>query len=73
MKITLESTSTVVRVNGTEARVWEGMTEGGVPVVAFIVRTAVDEDHDSAEFERELIEKPPMRPAAEAWPLRMVI
>jgi hypothetical protein len=72
MKITLHSTSQIVELNGTQCRVWEGATDAGVKLTAFIVRVAVDRAHDSREFERELDEKPQPRPT-EAWPTRMVL
>ncbi len=44
MKITIESTSKIVTVetrNGPiQARVWQGETESGIPVHAFITRIA---------------------------------
>lgn len=36
MKITLESTSQIVQFNGVNCRVWEGQTESGIPLHAFI-------------------------------------
>lgn len=41
MKITLESTSKIVELNGVPARVWEGKSESGIPCHAFITRIAV--------------------------------
>jgi hypothetical protein len=62
MKVTLESTDKILRlvVDGHEvpARLWEGATEGGVAVVAFITRIS-PQTHDeatNATFARELIE-----------------
>lgn len=53
MKITLESTREIVNVNGARARVWEGETERGVKIVAFITRIAVRSDADNSQFELE--------------------
>lgn len=72
MKITLQSTRQILELDGSECRVWEGTTEGGVPVTAFIRRIAVDRADDTSEFERELRETPQPRPS-EAWPLRMIL
>jgi len=41
MKVTLENTSRIVYLNGLPARIWEGSTESGVRVHAFITRIAV--------------------------------
>ena len=42
MKITIESTSKIVSLNGIPARIWEGETENGIKVHCFISRIAVD-------------------------------
>jgi hypothetical protein len=73
MKIKLESTSQIVQLNGIECRVWEGTTEGGVPLTAFISRVAVHRDHDQSQFERELVEQREPRAGVTCWPLRMVL
>ena len=73
MKITLENTTKIVELSGVPARLWEGTTESGIPVHAFITRIAVDLDADSSQFEAELaICRPPSVPVAE-YPLRMVL
>lgn len=72
MKITLESTSQIVRLDGIECRVWEGTTASGIAVTAFIPRIAVLRDADASEFERELVEQRQPSPGDE-WPLRMVL
>lgn len=56
MKVTLESTTKTVTLNGVPARIWEGKTEGGVALHAFITRIAVDKDVDCSQFETELRE-----------------
>jgi hypothetical protein len=73
MKIQLESTDTITRLDGIECRVWEGTTAGGVKIVAFIPRIACHRESDNSELERELIEHPAPRAAVESWPLRMVL
>lgn len=73
MKITLESTSQIVEFDGIECRVWEGTTDAGVPLTAFIPRVAVKEGHDASEFERELMTREAPRVASEVWPARMVL
>lgn len=79
MKITLTNTEKIVTLKlpsgEVPARIWEGRTERGVPVHAFITRVAVAKDQDAGEFERELQECPPARPSEdmEAIPLRLII
>jgi hypothetical protein len=84
MKITIESTAKVVdlMVNGraVPARVWQGETENGIPVQAFITRIAPEIpksnpriDELTAEFTRDLARQANPRPSVEAIPLRMII
>lgn len=78
MKITIESTNRVVTVESEgammPARVWEGVTENGVKVVAVIVRVVCHKDDDAAEFERDLkVCRPPSGMAMDAIPLRLII
>ncbi len=57
MKISLEATTKIVELNGVPARIWEGETERGVPVHAYITRLAVNAEaapREIAVFEREL-------------------
>lgn len=57
MRITVESTTEIVTVNGVPARVWHGATEGGTPVIVFVTRIGVEESagrERQAAFEREL-------------------
>jgi hypothetical protein len=75
MKITIESTSEIVEVNGVAARVWQGTSEAGVPVQCLIVRVAADKRYPCAEFERDLKEtrSPTSADPMRAFPLRMVL
>ena len=60
MRVTAESTSKIVEVNGVPARIWEATTEGGVPCLMYVTLVAVKNDCDQSQFERELQEcKPP--------------
>jgi hypothetical protein len=57
MKLTIESTGTIEDVDGIPCRVWEGTSDHGVPVKAWI-RTVSPQTHDPealAAFERELL------------------
>ena len=74
MKITIESTSKIVHLNGIPTRVWEGHSGSGIKVHCYIARVAIDKDEPrSEEFEKELLETAP--PSAEilALPSRMVL
>jgi len=69
MKATLESTSKMVELETREgckmpARIWEGVTESGIPFHAFIIRVGVHKDLDATQFERELQE---VRSPARQW------
>ena len=72
MKITIESTNQMVKVNSVPGRIWEGKTESGIYVQCVITRIAAPADEDNAQFRRELEETcPPQRD--NIFPLRMVI
>jgi hypothetical protein len=79
VKVTLHNTTKIVHLftlgggDGMPARVWEGHTEAGIPVVAFITRIAAERDADLAEFGRDLQEVTPPTPDVEAWPAHMLI
>ena len=74
MKISLESTTRLVDINGVPARIWEGMTDGGVRCYAAITRIAAHNDDDNSEFERDLREHAPPSSAAEiVFPLKMIL
>jgi hypothetical protein len=78
MKVTLESTKKIVELatpQGTvPARIWEGHTETGIPVHAYITRIAAPaEGADLSQFDRELQEHSSPTPAVEAIPLRLIL
>jgi hypothetical protein len=77
MKATLESTSKLVEMRvgpiTIPARVWEGVTEKGIPFVAFVTRVMVARDQDNSQFETELKETKAPSPDVAALPLRMVL
>lgn len=61
MKATIQSTERVVKmadVEGNQAftRVFEGITERGVPFVAYVMVVQVKRDADNTEFQRDLSE-----------------
>jgi hypothetical protein len=74
MKITIESTTREITINGMPARVWQGTSAGGVPVWCAITRIAIPIDANALEFDAELREcAPPGVDAVRAFPLRMVL
>jgi hypothetical protein len=74
VKLQIESTDKVVTLNGVPARLWEGMTPSGIPVVAFITRVAVPDGHPTEQFERELQEHAPPKPElAGAFDARLIL
>lgn len=84
MKITLENTDRIVMLELGEtevpARVWQGETEDGIPVHAFITRIAPEIpesdpniDNLTADFERDLQRCADPRPTVRAIPLRFII
>lgn len=73
MKIQLESTQQIVKVNDIDCRVWTGATESGIPIQALITRVAVRSSSDCSEFEAELREHNSPKPDPQAFPLKLVI
>ena len=73
MKIALESTTKIVSINGVPARVWEGVTDSGVRVHAFITRIAVAVQDDATQFEAELTECRTPSPEIEGIPARLIL
>lgn len=60
MKLALEPTDRIENVRGTPCRVWQGATEDGTPVLAYVA-VVQPQTHDPdrlAAFERELREMP---------------
>lgn len=77
MKVTLESTRKIVKLEtpmGTvPARIWEGHTESGIPVHAYITRLGAPAGADHTEFLRELEEHSAPTPAVDEIPLRLIL
>ena len=70
MKITIESTTQICELDGVKCRVWEGETEHGVKLHAFIPRVAAKDDQDLTQFEAELKEH---KAPTVVTPLRMIL
>lgn len=73
MKQSLESTDKLVTFNNVPARIWEGQSESGIKVQAFLTRIAIQEGENTVQFEKELQQVQPPSEAAMAIPLRMII
>jgi len=78
MKVTLESTDAIVELatstGHVPARIWEGFTESGIRVHAFVTRIAVHKESDNTQFERELLEQRPLSKELQGvYDLRMVL
>lgn len=74
MKIEIESTTKIVKLNGVPARVWEGKTESGIKVHCFVTRIAIDKNEERiGEFQNELQEQKPPSKAIEAYPFNMIL
>lgn len=78
MKITIESTDKITTLQtptgSVQARIWEGVTERGVPVLCFVTRIAPiipRDDPRQSDFQKELLEC--AVPTVPGIPLRMII
>ena len=76
MKITLEPCDSIVELNGHQMRVWRGVAENGVRVVAFVHRlviTGADGTASIEDFEHELVRAVPARdPTVDIFPVGML-
>lgn len=81
MKITIESTDKIVELRNAaahrndtvEARIWEGQTDTGIKIHAYITLIAATEPHDARQFERELQSRRAPSPEIEAIPMRLIL
>ncbi|NOK64256.1 MAG: hypothetical protein GFH27_549323n5 [Chloroflexi bacterium AL-W] len=77
MRITIESTEKLITLRtdtGTvPARIWEGVSESGIPVIALVTRVAVAESADTTAFEAELQQHRAPSAEVEVWPLKLVL
>ena len=72
MKLVIEATGTIERVQGMPARVWKGKTESGIEVTCWIPIIQVRRDADNSQFEAELQEIEVRRELV-AFDMRMVL
>jgi hypothetical protein len=77
MRITLWPTTKIVELETATgrvpARIWEGTTDAGIAVHAFITRIGVDERENQAAFQQALEHQDPPSAAIAAYPLRLVL
>ncbi len=75
MKITIESTARIVALNGVPARIWEGASETGVPVVCFVTRISPQTHEPTAltAFDAEFRECRTPNVDISAIPLRFIL
>ena len=79
MKAQINSTTEVVEINDVKgnrclARVWEGMTEAGVPFTAYVTNLQIDRKADNSQFAREMQEhSQPSLETRRAIDLRFII
>jgi hypothetical protein len=73
MQIIINNTSKIVTLAGIPARVWEGETNSGIPVICFIPRIVVISTQDLRQFETELLDQQTPSPEAETIPRRLVL
>lgn len=81
MKVEIESTSKIVELkwegqtDAVPARIWEGQTARGTPVLMFVTRVmcADTSPEANAEFEEELKETRAPSPVAAVIPLALIL
>ena len=80
MRVAIESTTKIVQVDGVPARIWEGTTNTGIPVLFYVTRVMPKLKKDDPEnagafeaFERELIECAVPSAVAKEIPLNLIL
>lgn len=79
MVLHIESTDKIVELKnnaqdpGVPARLWEGVTDSGIPVHVFITRIGVRNGEDHSQFERELQECRTPSADVQVIPLRLIL
>jgi hypothetical protein len=59
MKITIEATEKLTKIDGVPVRLWHGLTETGARCEVFVHLIAVPKQENAEQFERELREQIP--------------
>ncbi len=75
MTVTLHNTTKLVECDGVLTRIWEGETDSGIKVHAFITRVAIAKGDDAAaaQFRKELKETRRPSEAIQPIPLRLIL
>lgn len=73
MKIQIHNTSKIVELNGIPCRVWEGTTESGIEVHAFIPRIVIADKSKRTDAYNELIQMAPPSPTVAEYPLELTL
>ena len=78
MKLHIEPTTRIVEIDMGDAlvpaRVWEGQTDNGIPVICLITRVAAVRDNDLSELEAALVEqRTPTFDGVQAFPNRLIL
>lgn len=80
MKVNIEPTSKIVDIEShtaVPARIWQGLTESGKPVLFYVTRVMLAIENptqeQAEEFERELKSVRPPVAAAQAIPMRFIL
>lgn len=56
MEIMIKATDKIIKMDGVMARLWEGVTERGIPCKVLVHRIAVEDSQDTNQFDQELHE-----------------
>lgn len=59
MRIQIESTDQITKINDVPVRVWKGTSEAGIDCFVFVHRLAVHKSLDASQFDAELKEQLP--------------
>ena len=75
MKLTIDPTDQIIRIEGQDFRVWTGADEEGVPVQVFVrgVSPQTDDEHVAKRFMDQLKELPPLRSSGLLIEYRFVV
>lgn len=72
MELKVESTSRTIVYDGVPCRLWEGLSEKGVPVFMLVVATVVPSAFEQSEFDRALRRFKPPSPFARSLPINLL-
>ena len=74
MRAILNSTTKIVKINGIKTRVWEGISESGIKMHAYIALVGIDKNEKNTEqFDKELEQMQPPSVDIDMIPPAMII